>query len=89
MIYLSEHYIFVPTISLTHILNKNLISEREKEVLTLYLKGLNYIDIAVQLAISPSTVRKHIENIYKKLEVHNKMEAMQKAIKNKLIEIKS
>lgn len=70
-------------------MNKNLISEREKEVLTLYLKGLNYIDIAVQLAISPSTVRKHIENIYKKLEVHNKMEAMQKAIKNKLIEIKS
>ncbi len=68
-------------------LKKNPISEREKEVLFLYSKGLNYNQIAEELAISPSTVRKHTENIYKKLEVHNKMEAVQKAIKHQLIKV--
>jgi DNA-binding NarL/FixJ family response regulator len=48
-------------------------------------KGLNYHQIAVNLIISPATVRKHIENVYKKLQVHNKVEAVQKAIKNNLL----
>ncbi len=63
------------------------LSEREKEVLTLYARGLNYNSIAQKLSISPSTVRKHTENIYKKLQVHNKMEAVQKAIKLNIISI--
>ncbi|WP_457618908.1 response regulator transcription factor [Lutibacter sp.] len=42
--------------------------------------------MAENLIISPSTVRKHIENIYKKLQVHNKMKAVYKAKKHKLIE---
>lgn len=66
-------------------LKKKPISEREKEVLYLYSKGLTYSQIANEIAISPSTVRKHTENIYKKLGVHNKMEAVQKAIKQQLI----
>lgn len=66
-------------------LKKKPISEREKEVLFLYSKGLNYSQIADKLAISPSTVRKHTENVYKKLGVHNKMEAVQKAIKHHII----
>jgi DNA-binding NarL/FixJ family response regulator len=37
------------------------------------------------LFLSPSTVRKHIENIYNKLQVHNKLEAIQKARNNNLI----
>ncbi len=61
------------------------LSKREKEVLEQLSKGLNYNLIAENLFISPSTVRKHIENIYKKLHVHNKMEAVQKAMKHKLI----
>jgi len=48
-------------------------------------KGLNYQLIADNLFISPPTVRKHIENIYKKLQVHNKMEAVQKAMKHNII----
>jgi len=48
-------------------------------------KGLNYIKISENLVLSTGTVRKHIENIYKKLQVHNKLEAVQKAKKNKLI----
>jgi DNA-binding CsgD family transcriptional regulator len=41
--------------------------------------------LALPFFISPNTVRSHIENIYKKLEVHNKTEAVQVAYKNKLV----
>ncbi|MCK9426077.1 MAG: LuxR C-terminal-related transcriptional regulator [Ignavibacteriaceae bacterium] len=37
------------------------------------------------LFFSPVTVRKHIENIYRKLQVHNKMTAVKKAIQHKII----
>lgn len=61
------------------------LSKRETEILEQLSKGLNYQQIADNLIISPATVRKHIENIYKKLQVHNKMEAVQKAIKHNII----
>lgn len=61
------------------------LTNRETEILEHLSKGLNYNEIANNLIISPSTVRKHIENIYKKLQVHNKMEAVSKAKKHKLI----
>ena len=55
------------------------LSKREVEVLEQLSKGLSYTSIAENLFLSPSTVRKHIENIYKKLQVHSKLEAVQKA----------
>ncbi|MBZ0328359.1 MAG: response regulator transcription factor [Altibacter sp.] len=55
------------------------LSKREVEVLEQLSKGLSYTAIAENLFLSPSTVRKHIENIYKKLQVHSKIEAVQKA----------
>ncbi len=58
---------------------------REIEVLEQLSKGLSYSLIANNLILSTGTVRKHIENIYKKLQVHNKIEALQKAKKNNLI----
>jgi len=61
------------------------LTNREVEILEHLSKGLNYNEIADNLIISPSTVRKHIENIYKKLQVHNKMEAVLMAQKHKLI----
>lgn len=61
------------------------LSNREIEVLEQLSKGLNYNQIAENLILSPSTIRKHIENIYTKLQVHNKLEAVEKAKKNKLI----
>jgi len=61
------------------------LTNRETEVLEQLSKGLNYKQIADNLILSPSTVRKHIENIYKKLQVHNKLEAVQKAKRNNLI----
>ncbi|MBI3512139.1 MAG: response regulator transcription factor [Bacteroidetes bacterium] len=60
------------------------LSKREIEILELISKGDNYIRIAEKLFISPNTVRKHIENIYSKLHVHNKVEAIQVANRNKL-----
>lgn len=61
------------------------LSKREVEVLEQLSKGLSYKIIADHLFLSPSTVRKHIENIYKKLQVHSKIEAVQKAKKHNLI----
>lgn len=61
------------------------LTTREIDVLEQLSKGLNYINIAENLFLSPATVRKHIENIYTKLQVHNKLEAVQKAKKNNLI----
>lgn len=61
------------------------LTTREVEVLEQLSKGLNYNVIADNLFLSPATVRKHIENIYNKLQVHNKLEAVQKARNNNLI----
>jgi DNA-binding NarL/FixJ family response regulator len=61
------------------------LSKREVEVLEQLSKGLSYTSIAENLFLSPSTVRKHIENIYKKLQVHSKIEAVQKAKNHNII----
>lgn len=61
------------------------LTARETEVLEQLSKGLSYNAIADNLILSTGTIRKHIENIYKKLQVHNKLEAVQKAKKNNLI----
>jgi DNA-binding NarL/FixJ family response regulator len=61
------------------------LTTREIEVLEQLSKGLKYNAIAENLFLSPGTIRKHVENIYTKLQVHNKLEAIQKAKNNKLI----
>lgn len=61
------------------------LSDRETQVLRHLCKGLNYQQIAANLIISPYTVRRHTENIYKKLGVHNKSQAMQKAFEFNLV----
>ncbi|MFC4738941.1 response regulator [Flavobacterium ponti] len=61
------------------------LTPREIDVLEQLAQGLSYTIIAENLFLSPSTVRKHIENIYTKLQVHSKLEAVQKAKRNNLI----
>ena len=61
------------------------LSNREKEVLQHLGEGSNYQEIADELFISVDTVRHHIRNIYKKLQVHSQSEAVAKAIRKKLI----
>ncbi len=62
-----------------------LLSEREKEILQLTCKGLDYKEIASQIYISPNTVKKHIFNIYNKLHVSSKAQAMRIAYLRGLI----
>lgn len=61
------------------------LSVREIEVLEQLSKGLKNSAIADNLFISFSTVKKHIENIYRKLQAHNRIELIQKAKQNKLL----
>ncbi len=61
------------------------LTPREIEVLEQLGKGLKYNAIADNLFLSAGTIRKHVENIYAKLQVHNKLEAIQKAKNNNLI----
>lgn len=55
------------------------LTKRELEILEEISKGLTYDQISDRLYISNGTVRKHIENIYRKMKVHNKIEAIEKA----------
>src|SRR5882724_1992800 len=61
------------------------LSEREKEILTLLVKGTSYKAVASACFISIDTVKTHVRHIYEKLHVHSKSEAVVKAIHQKLI----
>lgn len=52
------------------------LSRRETEVLDLIARGFTYAEIAQQMAISVTTVQTHVRNIYGKLGVHNRSEAV-------------
>lgn len=54
------------------------LTKREKEILQLLANGLSYEQIAINLFVSKGTVRKHIENLYRKLQVNNKVDAINK-----------
>jgi len=55
---------------------ENNLSDREQEVLKMLVDGLEYKEIAIQLEVSPNTIRNHISNIYKKLHVTSKVQAI-------------
>jgi len=55
------------------------LTVRELEVLGLLAQRLSNKEIAAQLVISPRTVKRHTLNIYKKLEVNSRLQAIQKA----------
>ncbi len=48
------------------------------EVLQLLSLGLSYKKIAMQMNVGHETIKKHLKNIYRKLKVTNKIEALQK-----------
>jgi DNA-binding NarL/FixJ family response regulator len=62
-----------------------ILSEREKEILKCNMEGKEYAEIAEQLFLSKHTVRQHMKNIYRKLHVSSKVEALQISLKNKWI----
>jgi len=65
--------------------NEYSLSGRETEVLKLLVDGFDYKAIAEKLFLSSHTVRKHIANIYHKLHVTSKAQAIKLATNNKLI----
>ena len=60
----------------TQVVELHDLSAREKDVLYLMVDGLEYKEIAEKLNISPHTVRKHISNIYDKLHISSKAQAI-------------
>ncbi len=61
------------------------LSVREMEILKAFVNGMDYKDIAESLFLSHHTVRKHIANVYEKLHVTSKTQAVRLAVKNKWI----
>ena len=57
------------------------LTERERQVLGLLVKGMTNKDIADTLIITPNTVKRHLKAIFEKLDVHTRSAAVAKAMK--------
>jgi DNA-binding NarL/FixJ family response regulator len=72
-------------VSSMHTSSEGNLTKREKEVLNHLCDGESYKIIAENLFISEQTVHFHIKNIYQKLQVHSKSEAVSKALRERLV----
>ena len=61
------------------------LSKRELQILEHLADGEDYLKISEALFISPNTVKKHISNLYDKLHVHSRAEAVRIAVENKWV----
>jgi DNA-binding NarL/FixJ family response regulator len=61
------------------------LTPHEVRILKLLVEGHNYRTAAAQLGVAPTTINFHLQNIYQKLQVHSKTEAVAKALRNRLI----
>ena len=68
-------------------MNKEKLTQRESDTLSLVVQGYSNLEIAKELTVSIHTVKAHIESIYQKLCVHNKVQAAVYAIKHNLVDI--
>ena len=66
-------------------LEKLQLSNREYEVLELIARGLSNAEIADQLFLSLSTIKTHVSNLYTKLDVKSRTQAILKARKERLV----
>jgi DNA-binding CsgD family transcriptional regulator len=57
------------------------LTAREKEIVEYLSKGLRYREIADKIFLSQETVRTHIRNVYEKLNVNSRTEALNKIFK--------
>jgi DNA-binding NarL/FixJ family response regulator len=64
---------------------KTRLTQQETEILKLLVEGHNYKTAAAELEISSNTVAFHLRNIYQKLQVHSKSEAVAKALRMGLV----
>lgn len=68
----------IPATTKKNVREEYKLTSRETEVLEWVSKGYSYEQVAGKLYVSYGTVRKHVENCFKKLRVHNKLEAVNK-----------
>jgi LuxR family maltose regulon positive regulatory protein len=61
------------------------LSARELEVLQLLAQGLSNKEIASKLIVAPGTIKQHLKNICRKLEVHGRMQAVRRGRELKLL----
>lgn len=61
------------------------LTERERDVLALMIEGLNNVQIAGRLTVSPSTIKSHVSNILAKLGVASRTEAVTLALRNQIV----
>jgi NarL family two-component system response regulator LiaR len=81
-IYVSRNDDFIPNISL---ISKLELSKREMEVLRLMAQGHSNEEIAAKILVSLSTVKSHNQNLFVKLDVKRRMQAVEKAKRLSLI----
>src|SRR5687768_1961245 len=81
-VYVNRNESFVPDVSLISQLE---LSKRELEILSLLAQGHSNQEIATNLFISLSTVKTHLQNIFEKLEVKRRTQAIEKAKRLNLI----
>jgi len=65
--------------------SQDFLSKRERQVLHLLLEGLTYAEMAEDLCLSINTVKFHLKNLYGKLGVNNRREAIQAAARTRLV----
>jgi DNA-binding NarL/FixJ family response regulator len=63
------------------------LTEREHEVLRLIVKGFSYAEAARLTGVAESTITSHVRNIYRKLEVHSRGEAVYEALQLGLVKL--
>jgi LuxR family maltose regulon positive regulatory protein len=61
------------------------LSARELEVLQLLAEGLSNKEIASKLVVTPETIKQHLKNICRKLDVHGRMQAVRRGRELKLL----
>jgi LuxR family maltose regulon positive regulatory protein len=76
---------YLPEEKLKSLVTAASVTEREQEVLQLVSDGLSNREIGIELCISPGTVKTHLANIYQKLDVHCRIQAVAEARTLKLI----
>lgn len=81
-VYVSKNENFVPN---TELISQLELSKRELEVLALLAEGLSNEEIAAKLFVSLSTVKTHNQNLFEKLEVKRRIQAVEKAKRLHLI----
>jgi len=59
--------------------NRGLLTKRERQILALLALGLSKKQIARSLGVSMATCKTHVENVFRKFNVHNRIQALRAA----------